>query len=68
MCDNVKLNEAKQCRVIFFIASKLIDEVEMDVVPLDICGIILGFPYLYDRKALFFRNENKYHLMKDGLE
>jgi hypothetical protein len=38
------------------------------VVPLDICGIVLGSPYLYDRKAIFFREENMYHLIKDGIE
>jgi hypothetical protein len=38
------------------------------VIPLDICGIVLGSPYLYDRKAIFFREENKYHLKKDGVE
>jgi hypothetical protein len=32
--DNAKLNVTKQCRVIFFIASKLIDEIDLDVVPL----------------------------------
>jgi hypothetical protein len=46
----------------------LIDEVDLDVVSLDICGIVLGSPYLYDRKAVFFRHENKYHLTKGGLE
>ena len=44
------------------------DEVELDVVPLDICGIVLGSPYLYDRKAVFYREQNKYHLFKDGVE
>lgn len=48
--------------------SKLVDEVEMDVIPLDICGMVLGRPYLYDRKAAFFRHENKYHITKDGVE
>jgi hypothetical protein len=38
------------------------------VVPLDICGIILGFPYLYDIKSIFFREENMYHLIKDVIE
>jgi hypothetical protein len=46
----------------------MIDEVDLDVVPLDVCGIVLGSPYLYDRKAIFFRKENKYHLTKDGVE
>ena len=47
------------------IASKLVDEGNLDVVPLDIYGIVLGSPYLYDSKAIFFRHENKYHLKKD---
>ena len=42
--------------------------VELDVVPLDICGIVLGSPYLYDRKAVFYREKNKYHLFKGGVE
>jgi hypothetical protein len=46
----------------------LIDEVDLDFVPLDICGIVLGNPYLYDRKAVFFRHEKKYHLTKGGVE
>jgi len=29
---------------------------------LDICGIVLGSPYLYDRKAIFYRAKNKYQL------
>ena len=36
-------------------------------MPLDICGIVLGSPYLYI-KAIFRRYENKYHLFKDGVE
>jgi hypothetical protein len=67
VCDKANLNVTKQCRVRFAIASKLIDEVDLDVVPLDICGIVLGSPYLYDRKELFFCHENKYHLTKGGV-
>ena len=44
------------------------DEVELDVIPLDICGMVLGSPYLYHRKVVFFRHENKYQITKDGLE
>jgi hypothetical protein len=68
VCDEAKLNVTKQFRVRFVIASKLIDEVNLNVVSLDICGIVLGSPYLYDRKAIFFRHENKYHLTKCGVE
>jgi len=66
--DNAKLNVTKQCRVRFSIASKLIDEVDLDVVPLDIRGIVLGSPYLYDRNVVFLRSDNKYHLTKHGVE
>ena len=58
----------KQCKVKFVIAFELVDEVELDVIPLDICGIVLGSPYLYDRKAVFFRHENKYQITKYGVE
>jgi hypothetical protein len=68
VCDKEKLNVTKQCRIIFAIASKLIDEVDLDVVLFDICGIVLGSPYLYDRKAVFFHHEKKYHLTKGGVE
>jgi hypothetical protein len=68
VCDKEKLNVTKQCRVIFSIASNLIDEVDLDVVSLDICGIVLGSPYLYDRKAVLFHHEKKYHLTKGGVE
>jgi hypothetical protein len=50
VCDKANLNVTKQCRIRFVIASKLIDEVDLDVVPLDICGIVLGSPSLYDIK------------------
>jgi len=50
------------------ISSKLVDEVDLDVVPMDICDIVLGSPYLYDKKVVFFHHENKYHLRKDEVE
>jgi hypothetical protein len=42
--------------------------VDLDVVSLDICGIVLASPYLYDRKEVFFLHEKKYHLTKGGVE
>jgi len=65
---NSKLEITKQCKVKFGINRDYIDEVLLDVVPLDICGIVLGSPYLWDRDALFYRKENKYRLIKDGIE
>jgi hypothetical protein len=37
-------------------------------VPLDICEIVLGRPYLFDRKAIFYHEQNKYQLFKYGIE
>jgi hypothetical protein len=48
VCEDAKLQVSKQCKLIFAITSKFIDEEELDVVPLDIRGIFLGIPYLYD--------------------
>jgi hypothetical protein len=59
--DKEKLNVTKQFRVRFAISSKLIDELDLDVVSLDICGIVLGSPYLYDRKEI--KNNKIYVLM-----
>jgi hypothetical protein len=39
-----------------------------DVVPLNECGMILGNPYLCDRKTIFYREQNQYHLIKEGNE
>lgn len=40
-----------------------IDELELDVVPLDIYDILLESSYLFDRKVIFYREENRYHLI-----
>ena len=37
-------------------------------VGLDICRIVFGSPYLYDRKAIFRRDENMHHLFKNGID
>ena len=38
------------------------------MVLVDIFGVVLGSPYLYDKDVLFYRRENKYHLKKEGVE
>jgi len=58
----------KQCRLRFTITTNFVDEVELDVIPLNICGFVLSSPYLYDQDAIFHRKENKYCLVKDGIE
>ena len=66
--NNANLQVTRKCLFKFSITENLIDEVELDVVPLEISGIILGSPYLYDRKTLFYCHENKYLLLKNGVE
>jgi hypothetical protein len=68
ICDNAKFHVTRICKLIFSITANFIDEVEVDIIPLDICGILLGIPYLYDRRAIFHHHENKYHLFKNGVE
>eukprot|EP00253_Pinus_taeda_P025207 PITA_25207 len=66
--DKTQLQVSRQCKLKFSFGSTFLDEVELDTIPSDICGIFLGSPYLYDRKAIFYRAENKYLLVKDGIE
>jgi hypothetical protein len=56
----------KQCTIKFSISYKYVDEVTCDVVPLSECGMVLGSPYLYDRRAIFYRTKNQYQLTKAG--
>ncbi|CAF4234567.1 unnamed protein product, partial [Adineta steineri] len=60
------IDSGSQVNLIF--EEVFLNEVVLDVIPLDICGIVLGSPYLYDGNAIFFREDNKYHLKKDGVE
>jgi hypothetical protein len=57
-----------QCIIKFAITSKYVDEVTCDVVPLETCGMVLGSPYLYDHKEIFYREQNQYPLTKEDNE
>jgi hypothetical protein len=63
-----KLSITKQCIIQFEITSKYVDEVLCDVVSLESCGMVRGIPYLYDHKAIFYKEHNQYHLFKKGNE
>jgi len=60
-----KLKIRKQHKIRFVISVDFIDEVDLDVIPLDVCGVVFGSPYMYMRDAIFMRRDNKYRL-KDG--
>jgi hypothetical protein len=66
MNNHYKMHVTKQCTIKFAISDKYVDEVICDVVSLKECGIVLGSPYLYDRKAIFYRSKNQYQFTKEG--
>jgi hypothetical protein len=57
------LNE--QCKVEFQIGTYK-DEMLCDIIPVDVCHILLGRPWHYDRKAIHGGRRNTYSLEKDG--
>jgi hypothetical protein len=52
--------------ITFVVSEYFIDEVVLDVVPLDACGVVFGSPYMYIRDAIFMQRANQYRLIKDG--
>jgi len=67
MRRNHKLRVIEQFMLPFAITSQFKHKVMCDVVKLDTCGMVLGSPYLYDRKAIFYMEHNQYHLFKKEL-
>lgn len=60
---DVELKITKQCTLRFAITEKYIDEVTCEVVPLDVCQVIFGSPYLWDRDAIHYRRLQKYRFL-----
>ncbi|CAL9018893.1 unnamed protein product, partial [Prunus brigantina] len=65
---DVDLQIETQCTFKFAITNRYIDEVTCEVVPLEVCQVILGCPYLWDRVAIYYQRLRKYRLVKDGKE
>jgi hypothetical protein len=61
-----QMHITKQCTIKFAISYKYVDEVTCDVVSLRECGMVLGSPYLYDRKAIFYRTKIQYQFTNAG--
>jgi hypothetical protein len=61
-----QIHITKQCTLKFAISSKYVNEVTCDVVPLSECAMVLGNPYLYDRKTIFYMTKNQCQLTKVG--
>src|SRR3954468_18361936 len=49
-----------------FTVGDYVDEVECDVLPLEVCGLLLGRPWQYDRNAIHAGHANTYSFMHDG--
>lgn len=62
----MELKIDRQCKFRFAITSQYIDEVTCEVVPLDICQVIFGSPYLWERDAIYYRRTQRYQFKKDG--
>lgn len=56
-----------KCLVTFSIGNKYTDEIWCEVIPMDACHILLGRPWLNDRRAKHDGFRNTYSFKKDGL-
>eukprot|EP00253_Pinus_taeda_P017147 PITA_17147 len=57
----------EQCEVEFHIG-KYQDKVVCDIMPMDVCHILLGRPWQYDRKVTHDGKTNCYKFVKDGVK
>ncbi|KAJ0522028.1 putative nucleotidyltransferase, Ribonuclease H [Helianthus annuus] len=57
----------QQCLVSFSIGNKYTDALLCEVIPMDACHILLGRPWLYDRRVKHDGYRNTYSFRKDGL-
>lgn len=64
--DNVETKIDEQCKIRFVITKEIIDEMACEVVPLNICQVVLGSPYLWDQDTVCFHQAQKYQFQKDG--
>jgi hypothetical protein len=55
----------KQCLIIFKIGGYR-DEILYDVIPMDVCHVLFGRPWKYDRNIIHDGRRNTYTLEKNG--
>ncbi|GJS84251.1 putative reverse transcriptase domain-containing protein [Tanacetum coccineum] len=61
----VKVNQ--RCLVQFSIGNRYSDEVWCEVIPMDVCHVLLGRPWQYDRRTKHDGFKNTYSFRKDGI-
>jgi hypothetical protein len=52
---DAKIKVMKYGKIKFVVSEYFSDEVELDVVPLDMCGVVFGNLYMYMRDVIFMR-------------
>jgi hypothetical protein len=57
---DTEIKVMKHCKIKFATSVDFIDKVELVVVPLDVCGVVFGSPYMYMRDAIFMQRANQY--------
>ena len=57
----------EHCEVEFHIG-RYKDKVICDIMPMDVCHILLGRPWQYDRKVVHDGKTNCYKFVKDGIK
>jgi hypothetical protein len=55
----------EQCLLSFHIIS-FSEQVLCDVIEMDACNVLLGKPWMFDRKVFHDGRENSYEFVKDG--
>ena len=54
---DIEIKVMKQCKTKFVVSVYFVDEVELDVIPLDMSSVVFRSPYMYMRDVFFMRRE-----------
>ena len=60
------LRVSSRCLLSLSIGKSYVDELWCDVLPMDACHVLLGRPWLFDRKVVHDGYQNTYTFLKDG--
>ncbi|XP_038695889.1 uncharacterized protein LOC119993050 [Tripterygium wilfordii] len=55
-----------RCRVRFSLGPTYVDEAWCDIIPMSVCQLLLGRPWLFDRRALYDGFHNSYSFIFNG--
>jgi len=55
--NDAEIKVTKQCKIKFAISVDFINEVELDVVPIDMCRVVFGSSYMYMMDVIFMQQK-----------